>query len=216
MESLYGGVTHDLVGLFQDQHQLESTGAVDERTADALNRLLVAHSALDDEARPYNVKGTVRLADGFPADGVTVSVFDRDLRFDQPLGDYKTDKTGYYQIGYSARQFRKGERGSADLVVKAFGANGSLLGVSQVLFNAPSYAEIDLKISAERWQPPTLFEKIRAAAEPLLEGLKVSELEEDKEDQDLSEEDNRHQDLSFLSGETGFEKTNTRPLRYSA
>ena len=136
-DSIYGEVTHDLVGIFQDQHQLESTRTVDQRTADSLNQLLAQHTPLDSETVPYSVKGTIRLADGFPAAGVTASAFDRDLRFDQPLGDYKTDRTGYYQIGYSSRQIRGREKGSADLVVKAFAADGSLLATSPVLFNAP-------------------------------------------------------------------------------
>src|SRR5204862_208621 len=44
--------------------------------------------------------------------------------------------------------------------------------------------------------PATLFERIDRALAPLLGKLKLTELEEDKE----------HQDLSFLSGEAGFEK----------
>ena len=195
-DSTYGEVTHDLVGIFQDQHQLESTRAVDERTADSLNQLLAEHGALDSETLPCSLKGTIRLADGSPADGVTASAFDRDLRFDQLLGDYKTGRTGYYQIEYSSRQIRDRERGTADLVVKAFAADDSLLATSEVLFNAPLQADIDLVIPAETWPPPSLFERIGAALESLLGVLKVEELEEDKD----------HQDVSFLSGETGFEK----------
>ena len=94
-------------------------------------------------------------------------------------------------------KFLKAEKGSADLVVKVFAADGSLLAASPVLFNAPPSAEVDITIPAEVRQPPSLFEKIGQALEPLLGRLKVEELEEDK----------RHQDLSFLSGETGFDKS---------
>lgn len=150
----------------------------------------------NDGPKGYLVKGTVRLADDSPVKEIKVVAFDRDLRSEQLLGQSQTDKQGFYQIGYSPRQFRKAEKGSADLVVKAFAADDSLLAVSPVLFNAPLVAEINLTISAEIFQPPSLFEKIEKALEPLLEDLKVEELEEDKE----------HQDLTFLSGETGFEK----------
>jgi hypothetical protein len=91
---------------------------VDELTANALNRLLAEYSAADDEttAPPaYQVTGTVRLADGYPAGGVTVAVFDRDLRSEQPLGRCNTDRQGFYQIRYDLRRLRKPDKGTADL-----------------------------------------------------------------------------------------------------
>ncbi|MBE8989894.1 neuraminidase-like domain-containing protein [Nostoc sp. LEGE 12450] len=145
----------------------------------------------------FVVKGIIRLADSFPARAVMVSAFDRDLRNEQLLGQTQTDNKGFYQIQYSASQFRRQEKGSADLVVKAFAANGLLLAASPVLFNAPAVAEIDLTIPFEVQQPATLFEKITQTLEPLVEGLHVEELEEDEQ----------HQDISFLAGETGFGKT---------
>jgi hypothetical protein len=145
----------------------------------------------------YEVKGTVHLADGSPATGLKVSAFDRDLRSEQKLGQSQTDKQGFYQIRYSSRQFLKAEKGSADLVVKAFATDGSLLATSPVLFNAPSVAEVNLTIPAEVLEPPTLFEKLGQAVAPLLGKLPVADLEEDTQ----------RQDVSFLSGETGFERT---------
>jgi hypothetical protein len=193
---MYGEATRKTVTIFQEEQRLEVIGAVDEATANALNRLLDELSGSGEEQSAYIVKGMVRLFDGFPATGVTVSAFDRDLRSEQPLGQSQTDREGFYQIQYSARQFRKAEKGSADLAVKAFAADGSLLAASPVFFNAPFVTEVDLTIPAEVLQPPTVFEKIGQALSPLLEGLKVEDLEEDKE----------QQDLTFLSGETGFEK----------
>lgn len=148
------------------------------------------------EARTFRVAGIVRFADGIPASRTKVVAFDRDLRSEQPLGEAYTDRDGAYLIEYSQRQFLNRERGTADLVVKAIDADGSLLVVSQVLFNAPQDAKIDLTISLDRQLPPTLFEQIESAVEPLLGRVSVEELEENKE----------HQDLTFLSGETGFEK----------
>ena len=78
-----------------------------------------------------------------------MSAFDRDLRSEQLLGRTQTDAKGFYAIQYSAAKFQKREKGSADLVVKAFAANGSLLAASPVLFNAPPSAVIDVTISAE-------------------------------------------------------------------
>ena len=97
----------------------------------------------------YAVKGTVRFADSSPATKLKLSAFDRDLRSEQALGQSQTDRQGLYEIQYSARQFLKAEKGNADLVVKAFAADGSLLAASPVLFNAPPSAEVDLTIPAE-------------------------------------------------------------------
>lgn len=145
----------------------------------------------------FALGGTVRLADGSPAVGVKVSAFDRDLRTEQLLGQSTTGRDGSYRIQYSGGAFAKAETGSADLVIKAFAADDSLLAASPVLFNAPPSAEIDLTIRAEALLPPTLFEKVGQALAPLLGKLTVANLEEDA----------RHQDISFLSGETGFERT---------
>lgn len=147
----------------------------------------------------FVVRGNVRDADGSLLGGVVVKAFDKDLRRKQWLGQATTNNTGEYEIRYSDQQFCRAEKGNADLVVKAVAADGSLLAASPVLFNAPPSATVDLTIPAEVLLPPTLFEKIGLALVPLLEGLKVEELEED-------EEDKEHQDLSFLSGETGFDK----------
>ena len=40
----------------------------------------------------YTVKGTVQLADGDPAIGTTILIFNRDLRSKQELGKDQTDK----------------------------------------------------------------------------------------------------------------------------
>ena len=197
----YGETTQELVKVFQGERRLQVNGGVDELTAGALNSMLTELGALDGSSQVeeplFEVMGAVRLEDGSPAAGTTVSVFDRDLRSEELLGTSQTDKKGFYQFQYSAHQFRNQEKGGADLVVKAFDADGSLLASSPVLFNAPPSAVLDLIVHTETRQPPTLFEKVTQALEPLLEGLKVEELEEDKQ----------HQDLSFLSGETGFEKS---------
>jgi len=151
------------------------------------------------EPRIFRVTGYVRFADGVPASKTKVAAFDRDLRREQSLGDekkeYLTDRNGAYCIEYSERQFLNQERGTADLVVKALDADGSILVASPILFNAPQDAEIDLTIPLERHLPPTLFERIKLALEPLRGRVKVEALEENKE----------HQDITFLSGETGFD-----------
>jgi hypothetical protein len=61
----------------------------------------------------------------------------------------ESDGAGSYRIQYFAGPALQHESGSADLVVKAADADGSLLAASEILFNAPPLAQVDLTISAE-------------------------------------------------------------------
>ena len=148
------------------------------------------------ESRTFRVTGVVRFADGFPAAGIRAAAFDQDLRSEQLLGESRTGSDGAYRIEYTARQFLHRERGAADLTVKAIAEDGTVLAVSPVWFNAPEEAQIDLTIPLERQEPPALFNRIEAAVKPLLGPVKTEELEENR---DLH-------DLTFLAGETGYEK----------
>ena len=143
------------------------------------------------------VRGTVVDADGNPLPRLTVRAFDRELRHEQFLGETHTETQGKYLINYSLEQSPKPQKGAASIVIKAFAADGALLAASPVLFNAPPVAEIDVTIPAEVQQPPTLFEKIARALESVLAGLPAEDLEEDEQ----------HQDVSFLAGETGVDQT---------
>ena len=58
-------------------------------------------------------------------------------------------------------------------------------------------AELDVTIPAETRRPSSIFERIEQALKPLLNGLSVQEVEEDK----------RHQDVTFLAGAAGFDKS---------
>jgi hypothetical protein len=142
------------------------------------------------------VFGRVAKQDGSGGSGLKVVVVDRDLRREEALGTAVTDAQGLYEILYSRDQFVRAEKDRADLVAKAFAADGSLLVASPISFNAAPVTEINLTIPSDIQHPLSLFEKIGLELPPLLDGVRVEDLEEDKE----------HQDLSFLSGETGFEK----------
>src|SRR5438552_11521970 len=134
----------------------------------------------------HEVHGTIRFADGSPAGGLLVFVAERDLRSEQALGQIATGGDGSYGIQYDASAFADADSGSADLVVRAHAADGSLLAASPVLFNAPASAVVDLIIPAEMLPPPSRFEAVGRALEPLLGRVTVLELEEDAEHQDVS------------------------------
>ena len=183
--------------VFLGDRQLSNTGDTVSWNVDTGEILVTIEVDLESPPNlPFVVKGRVVHVDGRPFAGGVVRAFDVRLRSDALLGQTTTDPRGGYEIRYSAEQFQQDEQDTANLRVSAWSAAGGELARSPILFNAPPSAEVDLTIPVEGWQPPTLFEKIAQALTPLLEGLKVEELEEDQQ----------HQDLSFLSGETGFEK----------
>jgi peptidoglycan hydrolase-like protein with peptidoglycan-binding domain len=191
VNGLFDSMTLVAVERFQRERGLPVNGVVDEVTARRINAEVDALNT-----PPLIVKGQVRRADGDPADGVLVSAFDVDLRNEQILGQTQTDRQGVYQIAYTTDQFHKREKGKADLVVKVLGTNNTVLVASPISFNAPAVTEIDLTIPAKVLRPLPLFDKIQRELAPLLENLRTEDLEENQE----------HQDLTFLSGETGFAK----------
>jgi len=193
----FGDATRKLLRIFQEKRRLSVTGLLDKLTADALNRLLEEFGAFDDDREgAYVVRGKVQLADGFPAAGFRVVAFDRDLRHEQLLESALTAHDGNYEIRYSPAQVRKAEKGSADLVIKVLGEGDAVLAVSPITFNAPPQARIDLTIPPSAVLPPALFDRIAVSIGPVLDGIRIVELEEDGE----------HQDLTFLAGETGIDK----------
>lgn len=193
---IFGPHTLIAVREFQEKAGLEVTGIVDEATARAINDKVGGLSGGDGERSPFLVRGRVTTAAGKPVGGVTVQAFDRDLRSESLLGKATTGAAGRYEMRYGTEAFGLFEKGGADLVVKVLATDGKLLGASSVLFNAPPEAEVDVTLLAEALPTPTLFEEIKKELEPLLAGLEVEDLEEGE----------AHQDLSFLAGETGFEK----------
>ena len=154
----FGPTTRKLVRIFQQERGLlgprgKSSGEVDERTANALNLQVDRLTCPEAEDAEFSINGTVRFSDDSAAGGMTVSAFDRDLRTEQQLGKSETDRQGRYKISYSSGQFLKAEKGSADLVAKVVGSDGTLLASSPVIFNAPPSVEVNITIPAEIRQP---------------------------------------------------------------
>ncbi len=75
-----------------------------------------------DEPAPtgdtWIIKGRVKDASGNSVAGVTVSVFDKDLFFDDRLGTAVTDENGNYQLIYHTKDFRDLIESNPDLYVE--------------------------------------------------------------------------------------------------
>lgn len=136
----------------------------------------------------FLVSGRVRLPNRYPVEACTVRAFDRDLRSEQFLGESLTDESGSYHITYTKEQFKRAEKGTADLVVRAFNPVGKPLSESAIHFNAPPEARIDLELSEMTPVEPSEYERLVSLLTPLLEGISLSGLTSD--------------DVWFLANET--------------
>jgi hypothetical protein len=131
-----------------------------------------------------------------------VQVYDKDLRTEQLLGEAITDTDGYYEIPYTADQFRRAEKRTGDLTLRVFSQEGIAVEVSdvivgeaslpepKVLFNAPAEVWANLVVS-----PPARlseYEKLLFTLQPVLEDVQLADLSAD--------------DIDFLVGETGVER----------
>jgi hypothetical protein len=139
------------------------------------------------------VYGTVRNQYGELMTGVVVHAFDRDLRHEEPLGESAV-RDGRYEILYSDAQFRRAEKESADLVLTVVDQSGAQLLRSPVHYNAPADYEVNLGLQGATYAGPSEWEVQTGVLTPLLDGLSPLDLREDEQ----------HQDVSFLVGETGY------------
>ena len=138
----YGNATRKVVGVFQEAHQLQATGAVDEATANTLNAILRKSGLLDREATPrfHIVSGEVRREDGLPLYGVRVRAVHEIKQRSIRLGEDTTDAEGRYTIRY---ELLPGVD-SINLRVSAIGEDGKLLKTSDLVRNAKAIESIDL------------------------------------------------------------------------
>ncbi len=138
--------------------------------------------------QPFIVQGTISLADSTALAGVLVRAFDRDMRSEEFLGEQAADRDGFYMIFYYASQFKRAEKGSADLLVRVYDGNGQELAASDILFNAPPEATIDVTVPASVYQGASEWERHHEEIAPLREAVPVHEVTDE--------------DLDFLSRET--------------
>ncbi len=151
------------------------------------------------------VRGTVSDARQHPLPNLIVRAFDRDLRSEQLLGEITTDARGSYEIPYTPGHFKRAEKQSADIAVKVFARDGSLLyepDMEHIVFNAPADARIDITVQYAPQPTENEFDTIVRVISPLLESVAIARLQENK----------KHVDVTFLHRETGIERAKIEHL----
>lgn len=146
------------------------------------------------------VSGTVTYADGTPARSLTVRAFDRDMRSEELLGETTTGEKGEYVIFYTAAQFARAEKRSADLAVKVFSGaatSGAALyepSLDEVLFNAPDDAVVDIRLRVDDPNRSAEYDAILADVTVLAGDVPIDQVRED----------GTVRDITFLSRESGW------------
>ena len=143
----------------------------------------------------FIVSGIVLHLDGHPAPGVTVLAYDQDLRSRQLLGQDVTDTSGSYTIAYTSMQFNHAENANADLFVAAMDQRGSELVTSDVLYDAPQQATIDLILPLDK-KTLSEYELLLQSIQPLLVG-------QGQDGADLAINGLIDSDIPFLAQESG-------------
>jgi len=159
-----------------DLDGLESSGDVEVT-------LLVPPLAKKEE-KERQVFGQVKRSDEEPGSGLTVKVYDRNLRSEQHLGTATTDQEGHYKIAYSPDAFRRAEKEDADLRLKVFNDSGRELGADLpdfeqgTVFNAKPVQEVNVEVTDPHVES-SLYEHLRLAVGPLLEDVSLQDLTDD-------------------------------------
>ena len=154
------------------------------------------------EPESFIVRGQIRHEDGSLLRGVRVRAFDKDLRSEELLGEAVTNDKGRYQIAYTAKQFSRAEKKSADLMVRVFSPKGLLLAASGILFNVPRESRIDIVVVPKEQPQLSEYEQLLAQLTPILQEVPLAELTEE--------------DIDFLAGETGLDRRRIEFLAQAA
>lgn len=96
----------------------------------------------------WRVRGRVTGQDNQPVRGLTVSLYDKDLLFDDLLGTTLTDEAGRFQFYYEAKAFRDLFEKRPDLYLKVMDAKGKVLYKSRkvIRFEAGNEEVFDIRI----------------------------------------------------------------------
>src|SRR5207244_3777478 len=86
------------------------------------------------------------------------------------------------------------DKGTTDVLVRVFGQDDKLLAQSSTYYNAAAHLQVDINLSPIPYPGPSEFERVLKAVRAVTGELRLSDLTEDQ----------NHQDISFLTGKTDF------------
>lgn len=150
----------------------------------------------------HSVHGTVRDDYQRPFEGALVRVFDKDLRSEQSLGETRTGEAGTYKVEYDHKQFAATDKPSVNIIVRAYGQDGKLLKESDTCFNAPAQLQVDIDLSSRSYPGPSEFDQTVKSVKPFTGKLPLSRLTEDQ----------KNQDITFLTNKTGLPRARIEAL----
>lgn len=156
--------------------------------------VIIMEVELEDQVKPglYSVKGKVTDNANNPLPGLQVQAIGRYLRKETLLGSGQTNEGGEYHISYPVSD---ADKSAVNLALKVLDEEGKVLHRTKVHHHVPKEIEIDIRVQKD-FPGFSGFERMVRALQPLLEeGLTFADLEQDEE----------HDDISFLSGKTGIE-----------
>jgi len=222
-EQTYNDYTAEIISIFQKQSRLNSTGEVDQATADALNQLLQSLNS----STCIEVRGRLTDVNKRGLAKYTISLFEYDLDGTRQIARCVSGEDGTFEFKFdNSDVLKQGDDTTApDLVFQIFDPNGTeqmvmaiftlageqetvvtKLSESQqapiVLMNVPSI--LVLRTVADLYQRPlTEFEQLVARLNPFMRRVGFADLKEDEV----------NFQVSFLSKESGVEKLKIEQLR---
>ncbi|WP_221392089.1 neuraminidase-like domain-containing protein [Dyadobacter sp. NIV53] len=142
----------------------------------------------------FHISGVIHSEHDAPLSNVTVQVLYKDLRSEKLLIATQTDAQGKYENFFNPTLVHVSESRPVDIFLKVFSGR-TLLGTSPVLYNVGPKIDYDFKIGGGAYTGKSEYERILEKVAPiaLANQVELGELVENEE----------HQDISFLAGETG-------------
>ncbi|MEM9679113.1 MAG: hypothetical protein AAF901_02215, partial [Bacteroidota bacterium] len=151
--------------------------------------------------RLFRVFGTVTDVQNNPLDGLVIKVFDKDLRSEQLIGQTTTNRYGKYELRYDPAKFKHAEKKYPDLAVKVYASSGRKLyfepTTGDIHYNAGHQEKINIKLPNRIQQDVIEFNHYINVTSVIRGDLSF----------DLLEENNKVQDLTFISRECEINRT---------
>lgn len=174
-EQRFGPTTAEAVSRWKERQGLPAESGLER---EALNRLWT-----EGREAQRVVHGVVSLADGTTVPNLRIVAIDRGFRAEHVLGEARTDDQGRYRITYRAADAVRAEKGSADVGIRVFAADGKTLlrapTSRDMVMNAPIEARIDATVSLPEGAVPSEFARIAAALQSLIGKVQVADIGRD-------------------------------------